>query len=153
MASGAQKKSKRVGGNPANKAEKAAQKASGAETFRSQALAEALERQDMAAVALALRNGNTVVPLMKAGDRDRPLESGEVWTYRDPKTGEIALLLFSDARNKPANLPPAVGLQGPEWLKVFLGRFGEQITTVFLDIAGPHPMQASPADLLAALEL
>jgi len=24
---------------------------------------------------------------------------------------------------------------------------------VFLDIAGPHPMQASPADLLRALEL
>lgn len=153
MASGAQKKSKRVGGHPASKAAKAAKSGPSAAEFRSQALAEALERQDMAAVALALRNGNTIVPLMKAGDRDRPLESGEVWTYRDPNTGEIALLLFSDARNKPANLPPAVGLQGPEWLKVFLGRYGEQITTVFLDIAGPHPMQASPADLLAALEL
>lgn len=153
MASGAQKKSKRVGGNPATKAAKAAKGAPKAEEFRSQALAEALERQDMAAVALALRNGNTIVPLMKPGDRDRPLESGEVWTYRDPNTSEIALLLFSDARNKPANLPPAVGLQGPEWLKAFLGRYGEQITTVFLDIAGPHPMQASPAELLAALEL
>ena len=32
--------------------------------FRSEALAQALEKQDMAAVALALRNGNTVV----AGD-------------------------------------------------------------------------------------
>src|SRR5687768_9059020 len=135
MASGAQKKTKRVGGHPASKAAKAAKKGPGAEEFRSQALAEALERQDMAAVALALRNGNTIVPLMKAGDRDRPLESGEVWTYRDPNTGEIALLLFSDARNKPANLPPAVGLQGPEWLKTFLRRYSEQITTVFLDIA------------------
>ncbi|RZU64028.1 hypothetical protein EV379_0320 [Microterricola gilva] len=153
MASGAQKKTKRVGGHPASKAAKAAKKGPGAEEFRSQALAEALERQDMAAVALALRNGNTVVPLMKAGDRDRPLESGEVWTYRDPNTGEIALLLFSDARHKPENLPPAVGLQGPEWLKTFLRRYSEQITTVFLDIAGPHPMQASPNELLAALEL
>jgi hypothetical protein len=153
MASGAQKKTKRVGGHPASKAAKAAKTGPSAEEFRSQALAEALERQDMAAVALALRNGNTIVPLMKAGDRDRPLESGEVWTYRDPNTGEIALLLFSDARNKPANLPPAVGLQGPEWLKTFLRRYSEQITTVFLDIAGPHPMQASPAELLAALEL
>jgi hypothetical protein len=151
MASGAQKKSKRPGGHPAKRAAKAA--APAAEEFRSQALAEALERQDMAAVALALRNGNTIVPLMKAGDRDRPLESGEVWTYRDPNTGEIALLLFSDARNKPANLPPAVGLQGPEWLNAFLRRYGEQITTVFLDIAGPHPMQASPAELLAALDV
>ena len=70
--------------------------------FRSQALAEALERQDMAAVALALRNGNTVVPLLKPGPRDRPLDGGEVWTYRDPGTGDVALLLFSDAANKPA---------------------------------------------------
>lgn len=120
--------------------------------FRSEALAEALERQDMAAVALALRNGNTVVPLIKPGQRDNPLDSGEVWTYRDPNTGEIALLLFSDAANKPANLPPAVGLNSPAWLRAFLTRYVDTITTVFLDIAGPHPMQASPRDLLDALE-
>ena len=119
--------------------------------FRSQALAEALERQDMAAVALALRHGNTVVPLLKPGPRDQPL-AGEVWTYRDPKTGEVALLLFSDAANKPANLPPTVGLQGPDWLRTFLRRHESTITTVFLDIAGPHPMQAPPGELLRALE-
>lgn len=121
--------------------------------FRSEALAQALERQDMAAVALALRNGNTVVPLVKPGQRDNPLDSGEVWTYRDPNSGEVALLLFSDAANKPANLPPAVGLQSPAWLRAFLTRYSDTITTVFLDIAGPHPMQASPTELLAALEL
>jgi hypothetical protein len=120
--------------------------------FRSQALAEALERQDMAAVALALRNGNTVVPLVKPGPRDKPLDGGEVWTYRDPKTGEVALLLFSDAANKPANLPPAVGLQSPAWLRAFLTRYETTITTVFIDIAGPHPMQAPPGELLRALE-
>jgi hypothetical protein len=120
--------------------------------FRSQALAEALERQDVAAVALALRHGNTVVPLIKPGPRDRPLDGGEVWTYRDPKTGEVALLLFSDAANKPANLPPAVGLQSPAWLKAFLMRHRSTITTVFLDIAGPHPMQAPPDELLKALD-
>lgn len=120
--------------------------------FRSQALAQALERQDIAAVALALRHGNTVVPLSKPGDRDRPLDSGDVWTYRDPNTHEVALLLFSDAANKPANLPPTVGLQGPEWLRAFLARHEDEITTVFLDIAGPHPMQAAPADLLLALD-
>ncbi|GAA2442915.1 hypothetical protein GCM10009857_03060 [Agromyces soli] len=120
--------------------------------FRSQALAEALERQDMAAVALALRHGNTVVPLVKPGPRDRPLDGGEVWTYRDPKTGEVALLLFSDAAHKPANLPPAVGLQSPGWLRSFLKRYESTITTVFLDIAGPHPMQAPPGELLRALE-
>jgi hypothetical protein len=120
-------------------------------TFRSEALAQALERQDIAAVALALRHGTTVVPLSKPGDRDRPLDSGDVWTYRDPATHEVALLLFSDAANKPANLPPTVGLQSPEWLRTFLTRHQDEITTVFLDIAGPYPMQAAPADLLVAL--
>ena len=120
--------------------------------FRSEALAQALERQAMAAVALALRNGNTVVPLIKPGQRDNPLDSGEVWTYKDPTTGDVALLLFSDAAHKPANLPPAVGLQSPAWLRAFLTRYQDTITTVFLDIAGPHPMQATPAELRAALD-
>nr|WP_105565612.1 dehydrogenase [Microbacterium halophytorum] len=120
---------------------------------RSEALAQALEKQDMAAVALALRNGNTIVPLMKPGARDNPLDSGEVWTFRDPKTGQVALLLFSDARNKPENLPPTIGVYSPDWLKAFLSKHVDEITTVFLDIAGPHPMQAPPADLLAALEI
>ncbi|MTE24880.1 dehydrogenase [Microbacterium sp. ZXX196] len=120
--------------------------------FRSEALAQALEKQDMAAVALALRNGNTVVPLIKPGPRDNPLDGGEVWTYRDPASGDVALLLFSDARNKPQNLPPGVGVYSPAWLRAFLTEYRDTITTVFLDIAGPHAMQASPADLLAALE-
>lgn len=122
------------------------------EDFRSEALAQALEKQDMAAVALALRNGNTVVPLIKPGARDNPLDGGEVWTYRDPNTGDVALLLFSDATHKPANLPPGVGIYSPAWLKSFLTSHRETITTVFLDIAGPHPMQAPPAELLKALE-
>lgn len=135
----------------------AAKKKSGrkpaASEFRSEALAQALERQDMAAVALALRNGNTVVPLIKPGPRDNPLDGGEVWTFRDPDTGQVALLLFSDARNKPANLPPGIGVYSPVWLRSFLRQYRETITTVFLDIAGPHPMQASPDELLAALDV
>ncbi|MFS2279747.1 dehydrogenase [Microbacterium sp. OR21] len=122
------------------------------EDFRSEALAQALEKQDMAAVALALRNGNTVVPLIKPGARDNPLDSGEVWTYRDANTGDVALLLFSDAKHKPANLPPGVGIYSPVWLKSFLTTHRDTITTVFLDIAGPHPMQAAPVELLKALE-
>ncbi len=106
----------------------------------------------MAAVALALRNGNTVVPLIKPGARDNPLDGGEVWTYRDQKTGDVALLLFSDARNKPTNLPPGVGVYSPAWLRAFLTQHRDTITTVFLDIAGPHPMQAPPAELLRALD-
>ncbi|MCT9819187.1 dehydrogenase [Microbacterium sp. W1N] len=121
--------------------------------FRNTQLADALQTQDMAALAFALRHGPTVVPLLRPGQRDNPLDSGEVWTFRDPNTGQIALLLFSDAVNKPPALPPAVALQSPGWLKAFLGTHGDEITTVFFDIAGPHPMQASPADLLAALDL
>lgn len=122
-----------------------------AEEFRADALAQALEKQDIAAVALALRHGNTVVPLLRTGDRDNPLDGGEVWTFRDPATGQVALLLFSDAKNKPANLPPGVGIYSPAWLERFLTVHREEITTVFLDIAGPHPMQASPDELLKAL--
>jgi len=120
--------------------------------FRNTQLADALQTQDMAAVAFALRHGPTVAPLMRPGDRDNPLDVGEVWTYRDPKTGDIALLLFSDATHKPASLPPGVALQSPAWLRAFLGAHEDEITTVFFDIAGPHPLQASPADLIAALD-
>jgi hypothetical protein len=120
--------------------------------FRNTALSDALQTQDMAAVAFALRHGPTVTPLMRAADRDNPLDRGEVWTYRDPNTGDIALLLFSDAVHKPESLPPHVALQSPAWLRAFLSAHAEEITTVFFDIAGPHPLQASPADLLAALD-
>ncbi|WP_394289047.1 dehydrogenase [Microbacterium sp.] len=120
--------------------------------FRNTQLADALQTQDMAALAFALRHGPTVVPLMRPGKRDDPRDDGEVWTYRDPNSGDVALLLFSDAKNKPSTLPPGVGLQSPAWLRAFLGAYGDQITTVFFDIAGPHPMQAAPADLIAALD-
>ncbi|WEK13430.1 MAG: dehydrogenase [Candidatus Microbacterium phytovorans] len=120
--------------------------------FRNPQLVDALQTQDMAAVAFALRHGPTVVPLLRPGQRDNPLDAGEVWTYRDPKTGDVALLLFSDAAHKPAALPPAVALQSPGWLRAFLGVHGDEITTVMFDLAGPHPMQASPADIIAALD-
>ncbi|MDE0545195.1 dehydrogenase [Microbacterium sp. C7(2022)] len=120
--------------------------------FRNTQLSDALQTGDMAAVAFALRHGPTVVPLMRAGQRDNPLDSGEVWTYRDPNTGDVALLLFSDAAHKPASLPPGVALQSPAWLRAFLGTHEDEITTVFFDIAGPHPLQAAPADLIAALD-
>jgi hypothetical protein len=120
--------------------------------FRNPQLADALQTQDMAALAFALRHGPTVVPLLRAGQRDDPRDGGEVWTYRDPNTGDVALLLFSDAAHKPEALPPAVGLQSPAWLRAFLEVHQGELTTVFFDIAGPHPMQASPADVIAALD-
>lgn len=120
--------------------------------FRNPQLADALQTQDMAALAFALRHGPTVVPLMRAGDRDDPRDVGEIWTYRDPSTGDVALLLFSDAAHKPEALPAHVALQSPAGLRAFLGAHESTITTVFFDIAGPHPMQAAPADVIAALD-
>lgn len=120
--------------------------------FRNTALGDALQTQDMAAIAFALRHGPTVVPLMRPASPKDPDDTGEVWTFRDPETGNIALLLFSDARHKPSTLPPAVGLHSPEWLHQFLTVYRDTITTVFFDIAGPHPLQATPEELLRALD-
>ena len=119
--------------------------------FRNPQLSDALQTGDIAAVAFALRHGPTVVPIMGAGKTDGPA-AGDVWTYRDPRTGDIALLLFSDATHKPETLPPDVAVQSPAWLRAFLAAHEDEITTVFLDIAGPNPMQATPSDLIAALD-
>ena len=119
--------------------------------FRNTALSDALQTQDLAAVAFALRHGPTVVPLASSGAPGVP-DTGDVWTYRDPTTGEVALLLFSDVAHKPASLPPGVALNSPGWLRAFLGLHEDAIASVFLDVAGPHPMQATPADLIAALD-
>ncbi|SKC66781.1 SseB protein N-terminal domain-containing protein [Okibacterium fritillariae] len=122
-------------------------------SFRSDLLAEALEKQDMAQVALALRNDRLVVPLAKPAPRDKPTAPGEVWMYRRPEDGRLALLVFSDAKNKPEALPPFVAAQDGAWLHEFLRVHGDEIETVFFDIAGPHPMQADPAELLRVLDL
>lgn len=118
--------------------------------FRNVALKDALQTQDLAAVAFALRHGPTVVPLLPLG-ADDALQAG-VWTFRDPSSGGIALLLFSDVAHKPASLPLQAALNTPGWLRAFLGVHEDQIATVFFDIAGPHPMQATPTDLIAALD-
>lgn len=118
--------------------------------FRNTALSDALQTQDLAAVAFALRHGPTVVPLTPAGDEDP--DTGEVWTYRDPNSGRVTLLLFSDVDRKPDSLPAGVALNTPGWLRAFLGLHQDDIATVFLDFAGPHPMQATPGDLIAALD-
>ena len=121
--------------------------------FTSPVLGEALEKQDMAAVAFALRHHPIVVPLATALDRDKPMASPDVWMYRQPETARLALLLFSDATHKPAALPPFVGLYDGEWLAAFLRTYGDDIETVFFDLAGPHAMQATPQELLRVLAL
>ena len=121
--------------------------------FSSPVLADALEKQDMAAVAFALRHHPVVVPLASAIDRDKPTATPDVWMYRQPETARLALLLFSDATRKPAALPPFVGLYDGEWLAAFLRTYGDDIETVFFDIAGPHAMQSTPEELRRVLAL
>lgn len=108
-------------------------------------LADALQTRDIAAIAFALRHGPTVVPLIHESDDEH------VWTYLDPETGEVALMLFSDAKHKPVSLPPA-GLRSPAWLRAYLTEHRDDVDVVFFDIAGPHPMQAAPGEILRALE-
>jgi hypothetical protein len=120
--------------------------------FRNTALNDALQTQDLAAVAFALRHGPTVVPLAPAGATPGTPDTGDVWTYRDPATGEVTLLLFSDVAHMPASLPPGVALNSPGWLRAFLGVHEDAIASVYFDVAGPHPMQATPTDLIAALD-
>lgn len=116
-----------------------------AQALRNVALVDALQTGDIAAVAFALRHGPTVAPLSGADD-------ATIYRYHDPQSGQSALLLFSDVAHKPATLPASVTLLAPAVLRAYLGAHGDEITTVFLDVAGPHPMQATPGDLIAALD-
>ncbi len=120
--------------------------------LRNTALSDALQIGDVAAVAFALRHGPTVVPAVGIADLDDWADAGEVWIYADPSTGERSLLLFSDAGHIPATLPRNVALQSPTWLRAYLDAHQHDITSVYLDIAGPHPMRATPIDLIAALD-
>ena len=55
--------------------------------FRNTPLADALQTQDMAALAFALRHGPTVVPLMRPGQRDDPRDGGEFFGCDDRARG------------------------------------------------------------------
>ena len=121
------------------------------EQMRNVALTDALQTGDTVAVAFALRHGPTVVPLLLATGSD-PRDRDEVWTYRDPRSGDVMLLLFSDASHVPDTLPPDTALHSPAWLREFLGAHSDEIARVVFDVAGPHPMQATPRDLIAALD-
>lgn len=119
--------------------------------LRNVLLTDALQTQDVAAVAFALRHGPTVVPIVRDDDGEGDPD-GAIWTYRDPATAQNVLLLFSDAAHRPETLPVGLALLSPGALRTFLAVQGDEISTVFFDVAGPHPMQASPTDIIAALD-
>lgn len=117
---------------------------------RSEALATALANQDVAAVAYALRNDVMIVPQLVVNGT-----AEQVRVFGREGSDKRTLLLFSSAENYVRMVPnepdPQVMVGDAQWLREFLTVHGAVLETVFFDIAGPHVMQAAPADLLAAL--
>jgi hypothetical protein len=114
-------------------------------------LAAALESGDSVAVALALRNGEVVVPML---DADGP---PQVRVFRRGDADKYMLLLFSSVATYEAMLPdedaPASDLYDAAALLDFLTQNVGVLETVWFDVAGPHSMQATPEDVIAALQL
>jgi hypothetical protein len=110
---------------------------------------KALEAQDAAAVAFALRNDKIVVPLLAV---DGP---PAVRVFSREGSDKYMLLLFSSTANYAAMLPSDDDLRvvayGADALRDYLTESLGVLESVWFDVAGPHPMQADPTDILAAL--
>ena len=120
-------------------------------SLSSELLAAALENQDAVAVALALRNDRVVVPLL-------PVEGPpQVRVFRRGESDRYMLLLFSSTETYVRMLPQEsdhrVAAYDREQLRDFLAQNEGVLEAVWFDVAGPHAMQATPRDVLEALEL
>jgi len=114
-------------------------------------LAQALEAQDAVAVAFALRNGTVTVPLLPV---DGP---PQIRVFRRGDADKYMLLLFSSPETYVGMVPeepdhPVAEYDAAE-LRDFLATNIGVLEAVWFDVAGPHAMQATPEDVLAALEL
>ena len=114
-------------------------------------LAAALAKQDTAEVALALRNGKVAVPLLDAPGPD------QVRVFRRDDADRYMLLLFSSAESYVKMVPTetnqrVVMYDGPTLLD-FLDQNQGVLEAVIFDLAGPHAMQAEPAEIIRALKL
>lgn len=116
-----------------------------------QRLGAALERQDAAAVAFALRNDHVIVPLLPV---DGP---PQVRVFRRGDADRYMLLLFSAPEHYAAMTPQEpehrVLAYDGETLRDFLEQNIGVLEAVWFDVAGPHPMQAEPQDVLDALRV
>jgi hypothetical protein len=114
-------------------------------------LASALESQDAVAVALALRNGTVVVPMLPV---DGP---PQVRVFRRGDADRYMLLLFSSPETYVQMVPGETDLRTLDYDSATLLDFLESnvglLEAVWFDVAGPHAMQASPQDVLDALRL
>ena len=117
----------------------------------SEQLAAALEAQDVAAVAFALRNDHVVVPMLPV---DGP---PQVRVVRRGDADRYMLLLFSSPDAYKQMVPEEdehrmLGYDAAA-LRDFLTENIGVLEAVWFDVAGPHAMQAAPQDVLDALEL
>lgn len=116
-----------------------------------QQLAAALERQDTAGVAFALRNDYCIVPLLPGSGPE------QIRVFRAEGAEKFMLLLFSGPERYVDMVPqePAhrfLAYDGPT-LRDFLEQNVDNLEAVVFDVAGPHSMQADPREVLAALQL
>lgn len=116
-----------------------------------QRLAAALEKQDAAAVAFALRNDHVIVPLL-------PVEGPpQVRVFRRGEADKYMLLLFSAPEHYAAMTPSEPEHRVLAYDAATLADFIEQnlgvLEAVWFDVAGPHAMQAEPQEVLDALRL
>ena len=119
--------------------------------FRSEPLEQALKAQDAAAVAFALRNDKVIVPLL-------PVEGpAQVRVFRRDDADKYMLLLFSSAATYVKMVPSETDHRVLAYDRATLREFLETnigvLDAVWFDVAGPHAMQAAPADVLEALTL
>jgi hypothetical protein len=116
-----------------------------------QQLAAALEKQDAAAVAFALRNDRVIVPLLPV---DGP---PQVRVFRRGESEKYMLLLFSSPETYVAMVPQETDHRVLPYDAATLREFLEQnlgvLEAVWFDVAGPHAMQAEPQHVLDALRL
>ena len=116
------------------------------------------------AVALALRSSGVLVPLLPESALDILDDGGEtvdspaqVRVFRRGDADKYMLLLFSSPEAYAAMVPEESELPVANYDSAALLDFLKQnegvLETVWFDVAGPHSMQALPADVIAALEL
>lgn len=114
-------------------------------------LATALQAQDVAAVAFALRNDHVVVPMLPV---DGP---PQVRVFRRGDADRYMLLLFSSPDAYRQMVPEEGDLRMLGYDAAALSEFLTEnigvLESVWFDVAGPHAMQAAPQDVLDALQL
>ena len=101
-------------------------------------------------MAYALRNDVMIVPQLVVNG-----QAEQVRVFGREGTDRRMLLLFSSAENYarmvPDEIDPQIMVGDAQWLREFLTVHQQVLEMVFFDVAGPHVMQAAPADLMRAL--